>query len=96
MALVLGSVEKAFVEDAEGNLQFSDELEKGLNALFEPVLREILIEQGVSEAQIEAQVAQMIKDIAKEGFFRIPPVTDEFNDMMRELAIEETYIEVAA
>jgi hypothetical protein len=92
MALVLGSVEKAF--DEKG--QVSPVLAEKLKTLFEPILRDILKEQGVSETEIETQVSQIIKDIAKEGFFRIPPVTDVFNDMMRELAIEEAYIEVAA
>jgi hypothetical protein len=99
MALVLGSVEEAFVKDEKGQLQFTDELKKGLEALFEPILREILIQPRMTEAEIEeaeGRISAIISDIATEGFFRIPPVTTVFNDMMRELAIEETYIEVAA
>jgi len=91
MALILASVDKAFEKG-----QVTQAVADALNELITEMLREILSKDDLSDDEFGKIQAKMLKQISTEGFFRVPPVTDSLNDMMRQIAIEHAYIDVAA
>jgi hypothetical protein len=90
LALVLGSVDKAF----ENNLM-RVELKDKLKAFFLEVAREYFGGEDYEEVKKEIET-KIIPEIETNGFFKLPTWTKNFNSLMREYAIQQTYIEAAA
>ena len=91
MALALGSVEEAFKDK-----ELAPILKERLRALFGTELRKILKEEGQSEEEIAQYIDTHLEQMAKEGFFRVPPISEAFNDTMRQVMIQQIYVETAA
>ncbi len=80
MALILGSVDKAFDRN-----EMTNELRKRLEAF----LIEIAREYFTGEEDQDREVQEMINEIAENGYFKMPPWTNPIDLMMNELAAQE-------
>jgi hypothetical protein len=53
--------------------------------------------EGEVYDEIKMEIEEkIIPEIQENGFFKLPTWTKNFNNLMREYAIQQTYIEVAA
>lgn len=86
---VLGRVDKAFE-----NGKLNPELESALRSMMMEVLQEY--RKGEQDEDFQKLIDQLIKEVNVNGFFNIPTPTDSLNRLMREFAVQRTYIDVAA
>ncbi|MDP3981897.1 MAG: hypothetical protein Q8Q33_10840, partial [Chlamydiota bacterium] len=89
LGVLLGKVDKAFQDG-----KIHPVLEETLRGFFIDVLHEY--QKDRTDDERLQWVDQLIAEIQSNGFFRMPSPTDSLNDMMRNLAIEESYFDVAA
>jgi hypothetical protein len=91
LALILGSVDSAFE-----NGQMKQELKDKLKQFLLEVAKEYFKEKEDYE-EIKKEIEEkIIPEIQENGFFKLPTWTKNFNNLMREYAIQQTYIETAA
>ena len=89
LGYILGSVERAF-EDGRIHPAF----DRQLREFFLDVFREY--RRATTDEEVLPLIDELMDEIQKNGFFKMPPPTDSLNEKMRSLAIEESYFEVAA
>ncbi|MDP3980610.1 MAG: methyltransferase domain-containing protein, partial [Chlamydiota bacterium] len=90
LALLLGSVDEAYDEKR----QLLPEVNAKLRAFLTEIASDLL--DDVKTEDKDRLISQMIKEVKEDGFFKLPRITDNLNQMLRDVIITKNYIDIAA